>query len=68
MCQLKTEMRNGRVFYGLSQEDRNSSLISIADLFNDCSNIYDLLLTTLPPGQKKQTMSTEEVELLREGP
>lgn len=53
MCQLKTEMRNGRVFYGLSQEDRNSSLISIADLFDDCSNIYDLLLTTLPPSQKK---------------
>lgn len=37
-----------------SQEDRNSSLVSIADLFNDSGNVYDLLLTTLPSSQNPE--------------
>lgn len=31
---------------------RNSSLVSTADLFNDCIDVYDLFLTILPSGQK----------------
>lgn len=37
-----------------SQEDENSSLVPIADFLNGCSNVYDLLLITLPSGQKPE--------------
>lgn len=37
VCQLKTDEKWQRAFWIESQEDKNSSLVSIADLFNDCS-------------------------------
>lgn len=47
-----------------SQEDRNSHFVSISDLLNDCSSVYELLLTILASGQKNpqkhRTMSIQD--------